>query len=243
MSIETQATVLDPAHAALRSNLFLRLAWVAVIGQAAFHGAWIVAGLIEPHYSNRRQTISELAALDAHHPVVMTIGFLAFGVSLAALAVVLHSSIRGARRSRVGPILLLVAAACMPVVAAARTDCSRSRAACRALIDNGTVSTHHQIHDTVSLLLFVLLVVAPLVFARRFRQDPRWVAWRPGFLGAGAATFVLLVAFVAADGTAIGGLVQRAFLAVPTIWVVAAALHARRMEASYGSTYSQPSCH
>jgi hypothetical protein len=38
----------------------LLLAWVAILAQAVFLGGWVLAGILEPHYSAVRQYISEL---------------------------------------------------------------------------------------------------------------------------------------------------------------------------------------
>jgi hypothetical protein len=115
---------------------------------------------------------------------------------------------------------LLVAAAAMPVVAAARVDCMRDSPACRAAVGAGEVSTSHNIHDQVSMLLFLGVIVAPLAFARRFRQDDRWRDLRRISVAASAASFILAVAFVIDDNTANGGLAQRAFLIVPAAWTI-----------------------
>jgi len=108
----------------------------------------------------------------------------------------------------------------MPVVAAARIDCMRDSPACRAAVAAGDVSTSHNIHDQVSMLLFLGVIVAPLAFARRFRQDDRWRDLRRISVAASAASFILAVAFVIDDNTANGGLAQRAFLIVPAAWTI-----------------------
>jgi len=46
----------------------VRLAWAAIAAQVVFVGGWLVSGAIEGHgYSPRRDDISDLGALTAHH--------------------------------------------------------------------------------------------------------------------------------------------------------------------------------
>ena len=54
----------------------------------------------------------------------------------------------------------------MFVAGVARNDCSSELAACKARIDAGDISWQHGLHDAVSGLLFLALVVAQLVLAR-----------------------------------------------------------------------------
>jgi len=100
-------------------------------------------------------------------------------------------------------------------------------------VQAGAVSTSNNIHDQVSMLLFVGLILAPLVFARRFRQDVRWRDLRGISIAASAASFVLAVAFVIADNTANGGLAQRAFLFVPAAWLIIVSRRIIRLETDH----------
>src|SRR3954463_1080318 len=69
------------------------LVWAAFAGQALFFASWIVAGALEPHYSHIDSYVSELAARDAAHPWIDTIGIAAFGVSLVCLGAALFAAL------------------------------------------------------------------------------------------------------------------------------------------------------
>jgi hypothetical membrane protein len=205
------------------------LAAVALLGQLAFTLAWFVGGLFEPDYDPLRQTISELASLDGHRPLVMTAGFAAFGISVLALALALRRTVRRDKRLRVGPGMLVLAALPMPVVAGARMDCARSSQACRDAIEADVVSGQHHLHDLASLVVFVMLVLAPLVFARAFGRDGHWRDLRRWSLLTGGLGFVLLATFVTVgDGTAMGGLLQRVLVGLLTAWIAVTATRALR---------------
>jgi hypothetical membrane protein len=226
----TGAVSADTERHGRRDRANARLAVLALLGQLVFTLAWFVGGFAEPGYDPLRQTMSELASLQAGKPWLMTAGFIAFGVSLLGLAFALRAAIRRERRLRLGPGMLMLAALAMPVVAGARMDCSRSSHACRDAIEADQVSGQHQLHDLASLLVFVLRVLAPLVFARAFGRDGRWRDLRPWSLLAGGVAFVLTVTFITVgDGTAIGGLLQRVLVGVLTAWIAVAAARALRL--------------
>jgi hypothetical membrane protein len=88
---------------------------------------------------------------------------------------------------------------------------------------------HHQIHDLVSLLIFLALVVAQLVCAHAFRQDPQWRDLRTYSLVSGVLTLALLVLYIADAIDGWNGIVQRIFLAVPWIWIVVLGLRLLRL--------------
>ena len=83
-------------------------------------------------------------------------------------------AVAGGRAARVGALLILLAGLGILVAGIARNDCSSELEACKARIDAGDVSWHHGLHDAVSGLVFLTLVVAQFVLARAFRRDPSW---------------------------------------------------------------------
>jgi hypothetical protein len=95
----------------------------------------------------------------------------------------------------------------------------------------GDVSWQHQVHDLVSLVLFLALIAAPLVLARAFRHDARWHDLRRYSIASGAVTFALLVLFFTGAIGDWNGLVQRLLTAVPWIWIAVLGLRLRRLAA------------
>jgi hypothetical protein len=131
----------------------------AVAGPLVFTAAWLLAWPLQEQYSPRREDISALAALDAQHAWIMILGFLALGVGTTALGLGLMESLSG-WSSRVGSAFVMVAGVGLVIAGLARNDCSSELPGCAAAVDAGDVSTHHGIHDLVSLLIFLALVVA-----------------------------------------------------------------------------------
>jgi hypothetical membrane protein len=206
------------------------LGGLAVAGPLLFTAAWLIAWPMQEEYSPRHEDVSALAAVDAQRSWIMVLGFLMLGLGTVALALALLNAFRGRRSARVGAALLAFAGLGVVVAGLARNDCSSELAACRAL-PAGELSWHHHVHDLVSRLVFVSLVVAQLVLARVFGGDEFWRDLRSYSVVSGTATLVLLVVY----GTRVfgdwNGLVQRVFLAVPFAWVVVVGVRVRRLPA------------
>jgi hypothetical membrane protein len=201
----------------------------AVAGPIVFTAAWLVGWAVQDEYSPRHEDISALAALDAEHPWIMVIGFLALGLGIVALGLGLLSALASGVSVRVGALLVTVAGLGILVAGLARNDCSSELAACKARIDAGDLSWHDQVHDLVSLAVFLALVAAQLVLARPFGRDTRWQDLRRYSIVSGALTFALLVVYGSGAGGDWNGLVQRVFLAVPFLWIVVLGLRLRRL--------------
>ncbi len=170
----------------------LALGWLAVLGPIAFTIAWIVSEVLQDGYSPRRDYISELAALDARHAWIMITGFLLLGADTVALGVGLGGVV-GGRPARIGSILLALAGVGVIVAGLARNDCRSRLDACAARIEALDVSWQHVTHDLVSLVVFLALIAAPLVFARAFRGDESWRDLRAYSSTTGVVGVVLLV--------------------------------------------------
>jgi hypothetical membrane protein len=201
----------------------------AVAGPLIFTVAWLVAWPLQEQYSPLREDISGLAALDAQKPGIMILGFIALGLGATALGLGLMDALRG-RSGRVGSASVIAAGVGLGVAGLARNDCSSELSSCAVAAEAGDVSVHHQIHDLVSLLVFVALIVGQLLCARAFRQDPQWRDLRTYSLVSGVLTLALLVLYIADAIDGWNGIVQRIFLAVPWIWIVVLGLRLLRLE-------------
>jgi hypothetical membrane protein len=199
---------------------------------------WFVAWAAQETYSPLREDISALAALDAQQPWIMVAGFLALALSLTALGAGLLQAVAGGPAARVGALLILLAGLGILVAGIARAlgvggfpphDCSSELEACKARIEAGDVSWHHDLHDAVSGLVFLALVVAQFVLARAFRRDPSWRDLRAYSIVSGGLTLALLVLFVAAPIDGGNGLLQRVFLAVPLVWIAVLGIRLRSL--------------
>ena len=98
-------------------------------------------------------------------------------------------------------------------------------------------SWHNHAHDVVSAVIYVALVAAPLLLARRFRGDPRWSPLRWPLVGAGLVTAAVLVVFFTGAFSSWAGLLQRIGVSVPlgAVCLVAARLLAAGREPQPGS--------
>ena len=194
-------------------------------GPVLFTVAWLVAWSVQDVYSPRREDISALAAVDAQHAWIMMTGIIALGLGLIALGLGLVGVIHGGRSATVGPILLVLGGVSFAAAGLARNDCSSELPACKERVESGSVSWHHSVHDVLGVAVFVVLTVAPLVFARAFRADGRWSMLRSFSLFTGALTLALLIVFGAEPFDGWNGLVQRVLVAVPLVWIAVLGAH------------------
>jgi hypothetical membrane protein len=209
-----------------------RTAWLgrfAMAGPIAFTIAWLVGGLVQDEYSLRQEDISALAALDAQHAWIMITGFVLLGLGTVALAAGLASTLRYPSAA-IGSVLLTIAGIGLAVAGLARNDCSTELPACAARDDAGDVSWHHQVHDNVSLILFLALIAASLVLARAFGRDDRWRPLRTYSIVTGLLGFALLVLYVIGSADTWNGLVQRIFVTVLFVWIALLGLRLSRVE-------------
>jgi len=145
-------------------------------------------------------------------------GLVLLGVGTVALAAGLASTLNYPS-AVIGSVLLMIAGIGLAVAGLARNDCSSELPACAARADAGEVSWHHQVHDNVSLIIFLALIAAPLVFARAFGRDDRWRPLRSYSILTGLLGFALLVLYMIASAGTWNGLVQRVFVSVLFLWI------------------------
>ena len=191
---------------------------LALAGPIAFTIAWLIGGLVQDEYCFRQEDISALAAMDAQYAWIMITGFVLLGAGTVALAAGLASTLKYPS-ALIGSVLLMIAGIGLTVAGLARNDCSSELPACAARVDAGEVSWHHQLHDNISLILFLALIAAPLVFARAFGRDDRWRPLRAYSIVTGLLGFALLVLYVIGSAGAWNGLVQRSFISVLLVWI------------------------
>ena len=184
------------------------LGLIAAGGVGGFVVAFLVAGAVAPGYSPVHEYISALAVRTEPHAWIMTVGFglLALGTIAAGLALIRRLA---GTAGRIGGLLVLLAGVGIVGSATFRLDCSPTVGSCAAREVAGTVSTGHVLHNLVSLLSHVLLVVALLVLARALRRTEglRYLA-RPTLL-LGLAGVAYVGCLVGTDLGGAEGIVQR----------------------------------
>ena len=216
------------------TGLNVLLGLLSMAGPIGFTIAWIIGGLIQDEYSLRLEDISALAAMDAQYAWIMITGFVLLGVGTVALAVGLVSTLRYAS-AVIGSVLLMVAGIGLVVVGLARNDCSTELPACAARVDAGEVSLHHQVHDNVSLIMFLALIAAALVCARAFGRDDHWRHLRVYSVATGVFGFALLVLYVIEPAVTWNGFVQRIFVSVLFVWIAIVGFRLSRLNVAQTS--------
>ena len=189
----------------------LKAVHAAVAGFAIFISATLIAAAATPGYHPAKENISALASLQAPHPWIMLIGFAGLSASAAAAGFALRGRLAG-RSGTVAWACLLVVAAGIACAGAAREDCSTALEACKALETSGAVSGHHVLHELVSGVSFLLLVVVAFLLARALRATPGAARLATPARVAGATCATLLVVIVAGLAGPAGGVAEWAFV-------------------------------
>ena len=187
-----------------------------IAAAVVFTIGWIVAGLLEPGYDWARQDVSDLTAATAENPWVFRAAETLAGALLLVFTLGLYRAVGDRWSGRVGAALLaLFAAGEVAVGAYLHLDCSLADAVCRS----ADHTTRHELHEALSGVSFLALLVAIFSLARRFHRD---VTWRPlgsVTLVASAATVAFLVLYMVLAREPGGGIAQR--LAITTLlgWI------------------------
>jgi hypothetical membrane protein len=190
--------------------------WGGAAGVAAavvFTVGWIVAGLLEPGYDWARQDISDLAAATAENPWVLRATETVAGALVLVFGLGLYGAVGDRWSGRVGATLLaLFAAVQLAVGAYVHLDCSLADPACRS----AEHTTRHELHEALSGVSFLALLVGIFSLARRFHREVTWRPLASASLIAGAATVAFLVLYMPLQWGPGGGIVQR--LAITTVF-------------------------
>jgi hypothetical protein len=191
-------------------------------GPAAFTAAWAVASLLQTGHAATEVQISGLAAPDARDPWIMITGFVVLGGCSVVFGTALHRELGGSGRegsagwAGLGPRLIQAAGLLTVAAGLLRRDQMLLTAPAHE-------SWHNHAHDVVSAAIYVALVAAPLLLARRFRGDPPWSALRWPLVAASLATAAVLVVFFTGAFPSSADLLQRIGVTVPLAAVSAVA--------------------
>ena len=181
-----------------------------VAGPVAFTAAWVAASLRQTGHGAVSVQLSGLAAPDARDPWIMISGFLVLGGCTVWFGEELARDVGGpAPRLIQGAGVLTMAAGLL------RRD--------HMQLTSGPVSWHNEAHNVVSLVLYLDLVLAQLLLARRFAAIPCWRPWRVYLLGSGIATAVALAVFLPNTTSPSAGILQRIAVTIPLAAMTAVA--------------------
>lgn len=190
--------------------------WTGAAGIAAavvFTIGWIVAGLLEPGYDWARQDISDLTAATAETPWVLRAAETVSGALLLVFALGLYGAVGDRWSGRIGAALLALFAAVQVAVGAyLHLDCSLADPVCRS----AEHTTRHGLHEALSGVSFLALLIALFSLAYRFHRDLSWRPLGKASIVAAVATVAFLVLYMALQWEPGGGIAQR--LAITTIF-------------------------
>jgi hypothetical membrane protein len=198
----------------------------ALAGLATFPLIVIALHIVQRgQYHPLSEAVSQLA--DGRAGWLMWIAFCAAGTGLICLGI-LHR--RLVERSRTAPVLLATAGLGAYVSAVFHAD-----------PENATTTTlHDEIHQTASLIAFLLVITAMFISSRRFRLDPRWQHLaRPTLIWAICALAALLLA-LALNNSSFFGLGQRIFILTWLTWAITTSAHARTIATNEITTTAEP---
>ncbi|UCB43777.1 MAG: DUF998 domain-containing protein [Dehalococcoidales bacterium] len=126
----------------------------------------VLAGAsVTPGYDHIRNTISELSAVGAPHPVWMNAGFISYGILMISLSFAVRQCL--APRSGTTIVWLMVVIHGVGVILAAVFPYN-------AAITEGIHSLEDIIHHLVSIIGCVAFIIAMLVMARMVSAEPAW---------------------------------------------------------------------
>jgi hypothetical membrane protein len=169
------------------------------IGPLGFVGAWIVAGARTARYSPVHDAISRLAATHAPHRLLMTAGFVCFGVGVPLFAFAVRDQI-GTKAA----VAAVVSGLATLGVAASPLDVSHR-------VD--------MLHGAFATVGYVALAAVPALARRSMRTN--------GYKAlAAVAPFVTIVSALSLGATSLGpahGLFQRVGLTATDAWLVVTA--------------------
>ena len=187
-----------------------------IVGPVSFTAAWITAASRQPGLPFSAPQLSGLAADNARDPWLMIGGFLLLGGCAIGFGAALAVALGGRPRAGWGPGAIQAAGVLTVAAGLLRRD--------HVLLTPGPESWHNHAHDVISAAAYVLLVVAPLLLARRIRPCPAWHVLALPLAATAAASAALLVAFYAAPHDSWDATLQRVAVSLPLAALTAVAV-------------------
>jgi hypothetical protein len=190
-----------------------------LLGPVAFTTAWIAAQRRQDEYQLRHEHISGLAARDATDPHVMTAGFLELGACTVAFASALER--RFVPRAGIGPRLIGVAGLATVAAGAFRRD---RRSNFPAPGEPTGQSWVNDVHDLAAAVGGAAGTLGLVALAPKLTRDPALRDLAGPALGAAAASTGLSAWFLSDVVRPGNGLLQRANVTIPLLFMARLAL-------------------
>jgi hypothetical membrane protein len=185
-------------------------AWAGIIAPILFTILVAVESLVRQGYSQISNYVSELGI--GSYAIIQNTNFIVFGLLSILFALGLEASLPASRgRSKKG-VVWLVTVSGLGVVFAGVT-----------LLFIGVFPDDYVFgaHTLTSFVAFLTLIASQLLTWRALKNgdDALWGYYRTYSLVSGLVALALLLVFIYTLGTAYHGATERAFIAVPLIWL------------------------
>lgn len=168
--------------------------------------AWIILGVLQPHFSLINNDGSDLGALGADHAAVWNPIISASGILIVLCSIALLRTLTRRVSATAGSLLVTLAGAGFIIDGRFREDCSPATSrACLKAVEAWRISGHFQVHIIESIITFVAFICAPLVLRVTFRASPPWRDLARLSLLAAAVQIACAVLLTAFGGANIGG--------------------------------------
>ncbi len=184
------------------------LAIGSVVAAAGFAATLVIAGLVDPGYSQSSEGISALASTESHAAPIMIAGFVLLAIVALASGGALLRTLRGPAGRTAGALTVLAGVLTL-ACGLVRQSCSSLQQTCLDRESSGSVSGAHVAHNMMALPMFASLAAAGILIASTLKRDPRWQHLSRQVRLAAVAGLTVLVWFGSGAYGDNGGLVQR----------------------------------
>ena len=189
-----------------------------VVGPLLFTLTTVICASLRPGYSHISQFISELGATGSPNAYLMNFaGFIPAGLMVALLGLSLILNLPKKFLPLTGSVLITVFGICMIVVGIFSNDFPYSEEA-------GSLS--NRIHDQVSLLMFLSVIIGILILGISFRKLPSWRRlWLYSVLSSLVSLGLLIALINSIQSLTYTGMWQRLYLLSLFLWMGIVGLH------------------
>jgi hypothetical membrane protein len=190
-----------------------------VVGPLLFTLTTVICASLRPGYSHISEFISELGATGSPNAYLMNFaGFIPSGLMIIFLGISLILTLPKKFQTLAGSVLITAFGICMIVVGIFSNDYPE--------LPEEAGSLSNRIHNQVSLLMFLFVIIGIFILGISFRKLPSWRRLGLYSVVTSFISFGLLVTFIISIQTlTYTGMWQRLFLISIFLWFRAVGLH------------------
>ena len=192
-----------------------------VVGPVLFAVVTAVVGATRSSYSHTSQFISELGETGAEFAWVMNwFGFILSGALILIFVIASRKLVSSGALNVIASLCLIAFAICMSLAGIYSCDLGCSPA---------SPTPEQNLHDLVSIIAFPAFTLGVILWGVMFLREAGWRSFGAYSLVSGLASIVVLVAMVQSEATRDGtGILQRLFLTILFVWLVALSIRLQR---------------